>query len=524
MHLYKVTVDCPILISPMSLPDGTVGALYTATITASGGTPPYTFSVDPTPPAPGLALSPMSPTTTTATGTISGKPTMSGPFDFTVTVTDVQGCFATHDYKITIGGCPTIFLFPSTRRRAASEEAVQSIDVTTLPPATPGVAYNQTITASGGAGPPYTFSVTAGSLPAGLMLSPNTPAGVISGTPNATAVSSIFTLTATDTAGCKGEQAFRICLPITIQPETLPDAIAGAPYNNVRLVASGGMGPEYEFRVTAGSLPAGMTLSLCGVIQWTPIAPAAMADRRLAPLMVRPSPTFTVTVVDKSTQCTGMQTYPQPRVTCPAITITTPTLPNGNVGTPYSQTIAATGGAAPYTFTLASGSFPPGLTLASAGALTGTPTTVGTYCFSVKTSASGCLGNPVAYTIVIDGASCPAGTIITLSPPTLPDARTGVPYSQTITASGGTPPYTFAVTSGTLPPGLTLNSATGLVSGTPTAGVFPLAISATDANGCVGSMGCSFVMTVDIPLFSGWGAVLLTILLAGVGLGATRRP
>src|SRR5205823_9505168 len=128
------------------------------------------------------------------------------------------------------------------------------------------------------------------------------------------------------------------------------------------------------------------------------------------------------------------------------------------------------------------------------------------------------------YTIVINASSCPAGTTITLSPSTLPSAQTGAPYGQMITASGGTSPYTFTVTSGALPPGLMLNSATGLVSGTPTSGgAFTLTIAATDANGCVGSMGCLVVMDVDIPALSGWGMAFLSILLCAMAVAAIGR-
>jgi len=76
---------------------------------------------------------------------------------------------------------------------------------------------------------------------------------------------------------------------------------------------------------------------------------------------------------------------------------------------------------------------------------------------------------------------------IQLSPATLPDGRVGMPYSQTLTASGGTPPYTFAVAPGSLPPGLSLSSA-GVLSGTPTtAGSSTFAVMVTDSVGCEGS-------------------------------------
>ena len=171
---------------------------------------------------------------------------------------------------------------------------------------------------------------------------------------------------------------------------------------------------------------------------------------------------------------------------CPVITLSPSTLPNGTIGAAYSQTIVASGGAPPYVFTVTSGTLPPGLTLTPTGLLAGTPTTAGTFTFTVRaTDANGCFGS-IAYTIVISAAPVPPPgcPVITLSPPILPPGTVGVAYTQTITGSGGTAPYTFGVTSGTLPAGLTL-TAGGVLSGTPTtAGSSTVTIRGTDANGC----------------------------------------
>lgn len=95
--------------------------------------------------------------------------------------------------------------------------------------------------------------------------------------------------------------------------------------------------------------------------------------------------------------------------------------------------------------------------------------------------------------------SCPA---IILSPSVLPDGAVGVAYNQTIVASGGTAPYTFTVSSGTLPDGLNLDSNTGVISGTPTAaGSFPFTITATDNNGCQGSQNYTINITAGTLFF-----------------------
>jgi hypothetical protein len=151
---------------------------------------------------------------------------------------------------------------------------------------------------------------------------------------------------------------------------------------------------------------------------------------------------------------------------CPIITVNPATLPNGTVGTSYNQSVSASGGTIPITFSVSSGALPTNLILNSAtGAITGTPTTAGTFTFTITaTDAAGCTGSRL-YTITIasPGPGCQA---ITLTPTTLPPGRTLQPYAQTIVASGGIPLYTYAIV-GALPNGLVLNSATGLISGAP---------------------------------------------------------
>jgi large repetitive protein len=133
-----------------------------------------------------------------------------------------------------------------------------------------------------------------------------------------------------------------------------------------------------------------------------------------------------------------------------------------------------------------------------------------------------------AYTIRVNPVACPT---ITISPATLPSASFGIPYSQTISASGGTAPYTFTVTTGSLPPGFTLTS-TGpssvLLSGTPTTvGTYNFTMMATDANGCPNALGTMFtivvVVSTNIPTLSGWGLMIFTMLLGLVSIHYVRR-
>ncbi len=176
---------------------------------------------------------------------------------------------------------------------------------------------------------------------------------------------------------------------------------------------------------------------------------------------------------------------------CPTITLSPTALPNATVGTSYNETITAGGGAAPYQFSVSSGSLPPGLTLAQGGLLSGIPVAAGSYSFTITATAANLCPGSRSYTVIVT-APCPA---ITFDPLTLPTGIVGTSYNQTLTATGGTAPYSFAVTSGALPPGLSLSSS-GSLSGIPSqASTFNFTVRATDANNCTGSR--SYSLTIN---------------------------
>ena len=339
-----------------------------------------------------------------------------------------------------------------------------------LPGGTVATAYSQTLTASGGTAP-YSYAITAGALPAGLTL---TSAGVLSGTPTAGGTFS-FRVNATDAAPSpgpfSGSQAYSLTIAaptITVAPASLPNGATNTTYSQA-ITASGGTAP-YRYAITAGALPAGLTLTAAGVLSGTPTASGSF--------------TFTVTATDASTGSgpySGSRSYTL-NIAGPAIAVGPATLPAGTVAAAYSQALSASGGTAPYTYAITAGALPAGLTLTSAGVVAGTPTAGGTFNFTVtafdaSTSAS---GGP--YTGSRSYALTIAAPTIAVGPASLPNGTQGTAYSQALSASGGTAPYTYAITAGALPSGLSLSSS-GTIAGTPTTnGTFNFTVTATDAS------------------------------------------
>ena len=429
----SVTSVCPVIsLSPPSLPNGAPGSFYSQTLTASGGSGSYSFSVIAGALPPGLTLS--------SGGLLSGTPTSEGAFSFTVGAVDGNQCSGSRSYTLSIvGGCGTLTVSPSV-----------------LFDGFIGAFYHRTISGNGG-NPPYSISLTSGSLPPGLTLA----GGVLSGVPTATGIFT-FQITVRDANECVASQTYDLtvsCPPVALLPAVLAAASQGVPYSQTFTVL-GGVPGQYTFSVTPG-LPGGLTLSPSGTLSGVPIQTGSFA--------------FTVTATDANA-CAVSQAYTL--AVCRALTIAPATLASGTVGAPYSQALAGSGGTAPFGFAVTGGALPPGLALSGAGILAGTPTAPGAFSFTVTaTDAGGCTG-VATYTVTV----C---AVVTLSPAALADGARGTAYSQALTATGGTGPYAFAV-SGSLPPGLALSSG-GVLSGTPTqSGTFPFAVTATDVTGCTG--------------------------------------
>jgi hypothetical protein len=165
-----------------------------------------------------------------------------------------------------------------------------------------------------------------------------------------------------------------------------------------------------------------------------------------------------------------------------AIEITTPSLPNGEVGTAYNATVTAMGGKAPYTWSVTTGSLPTGLSLnVTTGVITGSPTATGDFTFTVKTVDNSTVQKSGTKSFTVNIAATGALQITTTN---LPDGMKNVAYTGTVQAVGGTSPYAWSILSGSLPDGLTINATTGVISGTPTAnGNFTFTVKVTDSAG-----------------------------------------
>ena len=189
--------------------------------------------------------------------------------------------------------------------------------------------------------------------------------------------------------------------------------------------------------------------------------------------------------------CSGTPVNSNPGV----LTVTTTALASGSTSAAYSATVDATGGVAPFTWSIASGSLPAGLSLGTSTTnsvlISGTPTAQGTFSFTIKVTDSKSASASASLSIKVSNLA-----ITTASP--LPAATVGTAYSVQLAATGGTAPYQWSLATGsTLPAGLTLSS-TGLLSGTPTlGGTDTFGVTVTDSESPAAALTKTFSLTIS---------------------------
>ena len=448
---FTLDVVLALIISTASpLPSGVPNVPYTQTFNAAGGMAPYTWNV-----VVGSGNLPAGLTLSTG-GQISGTPTTAGTSNFTIRAFDSSSP-------------------PQNFQKNFALSIIAALSVTTaspMPPATTNVAYSQSLAASGGT-TPFTWTVVAGTgnLPAGLTLS---PAGVISGTPT-TAGPSNFTVRATDSGSpaqtAEKQLSIVVSAPLTITTASpMPTGLLGVTYSQT-LTASGGTAP-YTWTRVSGTLPTGLALSTGGAITGEPSELGSF--------------NFTVNVVDSSSPTRSTTGSLQIRIK-QFLAITTTSVPGAAVGSSYSVQLQATGDP-PLTWSRASGNLPAGINFSAAGLLSGTPTATGTFDFVVRvTNESPTQEFTRNFQIIV-------GPSVSVTTSTVPQATRFVPYSATLTAAGGLPPFSWSVPSGNLPTGVSL-SAAGVLGGTPTVlGTFDFTARAVDSGG--GSASRAFSITV----------------------------
>nr|WP_186363511.1 putative Ig domain-containing protein [Rhizobium sp. ACO-34A] len=616
---YQVTVLPEIDFSASTLPSGRVGTAYSQTITVSGATPPYSYSIASGALPPGLSLD-------SSSGTISGTPTASGSYSFSFRATDstsfsedqsmtlnvapsaanlavtVSANSSNNTIGVTVSGTESVttvstpshgsasvngatlsytpfagysgtdsFTFKVTDGASGLSSTVTvsvtvtaptlSITPSSLPDGVAGQSYFQTLGYTLG-GPLDRFRVVSGSLPAGLTL---TDGGVLSGTPTQHGTSS-FTVIAQDIYGATGTRNYDLVVAIAppVAGNVNATVAANSSSNSMALSVSGGTASSVA---VTGAASHGTATASGTSITYTPTAGYSGSD------------SFTYTATNASgTSAAATVTI---TVTAPTLALTPSTLPDGTAALAYSQALSANNGTAPYTFVVTSGSLPAGLTLSTNGTLSGIPTAEGNHTFAVTaTDAYGATGSQ-SYTVAIavaapvagnvsatvaanssdnpitlnlsggtassvavetapgHGAATASGAAITytptagysgpdsftysatnasgtstaatvtitvsqptlaLTPSTLPDGTAAVSYGQALSANSGTAPYTFLVTSGSLPAGLTL-ATDGTLSGTPTTVESQtFTVTATDVYGATGSQSYTVAIAIAAPV------------------------
>jgi len=468
-----ITVSCDVItVNPataaalgspyvLNAPMAPVNFTGTSSTSNPGG---YTFTVNTGSLPTGLTL--------TAAGQLSGTPTVGGAYTFEIKATHASTCSGTRSYTVNV---------------QQNVNAVADNATGTIPTPTSAVTINT---------PNLMANDTVG-FPAGTIATfggGNAPGTVTTNAAGATVAFAGGSLTVNangnwqlvnpTTAGVYTFQ-YRLMSSLPSQSDTtVTVTLSKAPTISSANSASFTVGQPGNFTITTTNTYPVAAISRTGTL----VSGLSFVDNGNGSATISGTPAAGTTSANVQAITAANGVLPNAtqnltlNVACPAISLTPASgaLPNVVLGGALSTNFTSTGGTGASTFTVASGALPTGGSLAGTGALTGTTTAAGLFTFGVTaTDTFACTGTG-NYTLRV----CPVMSVDAIGTIT----RTRV-YSQTLATTGGSSPYTYAVTPGTLPAGLTL--AGGVISGTPTSvtpnTAYNFTITTTDANGCTGT-------------------------------------
>ncbi len=471
-------------ITTGSLPNGSQNVAYSTILAASGGTPPNVWSIASGSLPTGLSLA-------ANTGVISGTPMGAGTSNFTVQVKDASSQTATMAFSITIAGSGGGGI-PLVQSNAAEGSGVKSFSVSFASANTAGnliIAFvrmstaSQTVTVSDTAGNTYADAVAQAQTTDGhqihIFYAKNIRSGANTVTASYSATNNhpwlaIYEYRGLSTTNPLDQTAKGQGSGTAVSTGATPTTSSA----NELVFAGAGFVNNYSGTVTAGPTYA---------LQLQDVGNSRAANEA-AFTVSQASVTGSFTLSSSTNWSAVVATFSTTAMTGPPPSITTNSLPNGTQNITYNTTLAASGGTTPYTWSITVGSLPAGLTLASStGVISGTPTGTGTSTFTVQVTDAKSQMATQALSITIAAAAPPSITTASL-----PNGTQNIAYNATLAASGGTTPYTWSITAGSLPAGLTLASSTGVISGTPTGiGTSTFTVQVTGANSQVATKALS---------------------------------
>jgi hypothetical protein len=376
-------------------------------------------------------------------------------------------CNAGYFCKVT-----SVFLFLAlTVFSSAFSEAKLAVQEQ-VPQGTVGIAYNTVLTVTGGT-TPYSFSGSG--LPSGLSL--NATTGSITGTPTSSGTFPV-SVTVTDAGSNRVQSNFSIIVAKsgTVSVTVSPDAGALESGQTLQFKATvyNSSNQGVTWSASAGTISSG------GLYTAPQVSSGTWTYRVWATSVADPSKSATVFVI-----VTPLLV---------PLKITTTSLPQVTAGAAYTDTLAASGGKSPYHWKLASGTLPQGLSLTgSTGVLAGTTAQTGQFSLTLQVTDSSW---PLQLT-ASQQFSLQVSSLLQISTTLLPEITAGSTYDAPVVGVGGTSPYKWSISSGTLPSGISFGSSTGVFTGTTSqTGSFNFTVKLTDSSSPAQSVSQALSVTV----------------------------